>query len=86
MNTVYGTTYQGVLDVSVGTRGKHNISYYHFKASYAHKKAVISASIGLDYSRTPSIGFSLGYGFNEVVYRYVSMTPRGKVIREPDDK
>lgn len=78
--------YQGVLDVSVGTRGAHSISYYHYKASYAHKEYTVGgASIGLSATGTPSFGFSINRGFNEVVHRHVSITPGGSVVREPDD-
>lgn len=78
--------YQGVLDVSVGTRGAHNISYYHYKSSYAHKELQLAASAGLSFiTGAPSFGFSVNTGFKEVVHRHISITPGGAVVREPDD-
>lgn len=76
---------KGVLDVSVSTRGGHNMNYYHFKSSYAHNQLQVANSIGLSLAG-PSLGFYITTGYSEVVHRHVSMTPTTGVVREPDDR
>jgi|GEM_PF-999608 len=78
--------FNGCLYVSVGTKGKHSIEYFHFRADYAHKQIEInSPSIGLDYKGAPSIGFSINPGYKRAVQRHVSITPWGAVHKELDD-
>lgn len=81
-----GFAFNGCLYVSVGTKGKHSIEYFHFKSDYAHEHINISGvSAGLDYKGTPSVGLSVASGYKKAMHRHVSIIPWGAVTKEDDD-
>ncbi len=86
VNKSGGYAFNGCLYVSVGTKGKHSIDFFHFKANYAHERLNISSSgVGLVYKGAPSVGFQISKGYKKAVHRHVYITPWGEVKKELDD-